>query len=455
MVLLMASILLARATDIRLFELTAYFSAGGLFILCWRLIRVREAYLLLVCAGLSAIAHFVFHKPFSVFEAGLGQASFLMAFLLLLALLHEVATTSPAVAQCGQYLTRQPPNRRYFAVYGGTNIMSVLFNLGIISLLTPLIRKGVELESGDEVIARLRERRQLTALLRGFAWGVVWSPTALTPVILIELIDGISRELWTAYGLVLAAFICVLGWAEDKWRFRHYRGTARQIRPALAFPKRAFFNFLFILSLLLGLTLLISALSGDTIVFGLLVSCPVIMLLWLLGQNADRGSGAIMPALQQCKHILFVRLTSNARVMMALAASGYIGRLSAELVPIDYFSQLIEMLPLADYQFLMLLAFVMVPVSYLAVSPIMMAVFFGSLLGALPELPVDPTFAALAISSGWALSMTTSPFATVVLMMSNLNGMRPMQLTIGWNLLFSVLAFTALSVIFFIMTGGQ
>jgi hypothetical protein len=102
-----------------------------------------------------------------------------------------------------------------------------------------------------------------------------------------------------------------------------------------------------------------------------------------------------------------------------------------------------------------MMAFIMVPVSYLGVSPIMMAVFFGSILGALPVLPVDPTLAALSISSGWALSMTTSPFATVVLMVSNLSGARPLKLSVGWNTSFSALALVTLSMVFFILTGGR
>ncbi len=455
MVLLISTMLLARASDIRLFEISSYLAAAGLFVLSWRLIGWREIYLICVCLGLTALAYFGFDKPVYVYEAAIAQASFLMAFVCLLSILHEVATTSPAVAECGKYLTKQPPNRRYLSVYGGTNIMSVLFNLGIISLLTPLIKKGVEQENADKHISQLRERRQLTAMLRGFAWGVVWSPTALTPVVLIELIDGISRELWSLYGLGLALFICILGWAEDKWRFRHYRGIAPRPKAALPFPTKAFAHFAFILFLLLGLTLLISALSGDTIVFGLLVSCPLIMFMWLIGQNYDKGWQAGKAVIFEAQDILFVRLAKNAPVMMALAASGYIGRLSAEMVPTAFISHILAQFPLADYQFLILITFIMVPVSYLGVTPIMMAVFFGSLLGSLPELPVDPTLAAIAISAGWALSMTTSPFATVVLMMSNLNGMRPIQLTVGWNFLFSILAFIALSMIFFVITGGQ
>ncbi|MEC7191493.1 MAG: hypothetical protein VXW18_10355, partial [Pseudomonadota bacterium] len=130
-------------------------------------------------------------------------------------------------------------------------------------------------------------------------------------------------------------------------------------------------------------------------------------------------------------------------------------RLSAEMVPAEYLANNLGIMFMPDYMVLICLTVVMMPFSWLGVSPIMMAVFFGSLLGSLPVLPVDPTLAALAISCGWALSMTTSPFATVVLMVSSLNGKSPLQLTLGWNSVFSIMATLCLCVIFFTLTGGR
>jgi len=451
MLAVMVFMLLARATDISIFSFISYCAAGGVFLCSWRFVGPREIYLLVLCSGLTCVALFGLNMPWSVFEAAISQAVFLMGFLLLLALLHETAVTSPAVTACGQYLTRQPPARRYFAVFGGTNFMSILFNLGIISLLTPLIKKGVETEQPD--IAAIREQRQLTAMLRGFSWGVVWSPTAIAPLAVLELIDGISRELWTVYGLFCAAVICLVGWAEDRWRFRHLRRSSARARQQATLPLPALIGFLSVLILLFSLTVLISHLSGDSFVFGLLVSCPVVMLVWLWGQNRHADSPPAT-AVKLGRDICLYQLPKNAKIMLALASSGYIGRLSAEMVPAEELATILGLMSMPDYVVLICLAVIMMPFSWLGVSPIMMAVFFGTLLGSLPVLPVDPTLAALAISSGWALSMTTSPFATVVLMMSSMNGKRPLQLTLGWNFTFSVLATLCLCIIFFILTGG-
>jgi len=452
MVTVMATMLCARATDMAVFNFISYCAAAGVFICSWRLIGLREIYLLSVCGGLTVFALLGLRMPWEIFEAAINQAVFLMAFLLLLALLHEVALTSPAVADCGQFLTRQPPARRYFALFGGSNIMSVLFNLGIISLLTPLIQKGVEREQAH--IAEIRERRQISSMLRGFSWSVVWSPTAIAPLAVLELIDGISREWWSIYGLMCATAVCIIGWAEDRWRFRNAQRNSSRPYQQAHLPVPAVVSFISVLALLLSLTVLISYLSGDSFVFGLLVSCPVVMVLWLWAQNHQHDR---MPAtaLKNATNICLTRLPENAKIMLALASSGYIGRLSAEMVPAEYLADNLGLMLMPDYIVLICLAVVMMPFSWLGVSPIMMAVFFGSLLGSLPVLPVDPTLAALAISCGWALSMTTSPFATVVLMVSSLNGKRPLQLTLGWNFTFTMMVTLCLCMIFFMLTEGQ
>lgn len=452
MVIVMVTMLCARATSMPVFNFISYCAAAGVFFCSWRLIGLREIYLLSVCGCLTAFALLVLQMPWEIFQTAINQAVFLMAFLLLLALLHEAAVTSTAVANCGQFLTRQPPAKRYFAVFGGSNIMSVLFNLGIISLLTPLIRKGVEKEQAD--VADIRERRQLTSMLRGFSWSVVWSPTAIAPLAVLELIDGISREWWSIYGLMCTAAICIIGWAEDRWRFRNVQRNPARPRQQLKLPLLALVSFFSVLLSLVCLTVLVSYFSGESFVFGLLVSCPLVMMLWLWAQNHQRDKTPAT-ALKHAADICLTRLPKNAKIMLALASSGYIGMLSAEMVPAEYLSDNLGLMAMPDYMVLICLTVVMTPFSWLGVSPIMMAVFFGSLLGSLPVLPVDPTLAALAISCGWALSMTTSPFATVVLMMSSLNGKSPLQLTLGWNSVFSIMATLCLCVIFFMLTGGR
>ncbi|RPG92317.1 MAG: hypothetical protein CBD73_003760 [Candidatus Puniceispirillum sp. TMED213] len=123
------------------------------------------------------------------------------------------------------------------------------------------------------------------------------------------------------------------------------------------------------------MTVLVSYFSGESFVFGLLVSCPLVMVLWLWAQN-QKSDKTPATALKRAADICLTRLPENAKIMLALASSGYIGRLSAEMVPAEYLSDNLGLMAMPDYMVLICLTVVMTPFSWLGVSPIMMAVFF-------------------------------------------------------------------------------
>ena len=71
-------------------------------------------------------------------------------------------------------------------------------------------------------------------------------------------------------------------------------------------------------------------------------------------------------------------MAKNLRIVVTLAASGYIGRVASFLLPSEQLADKLNLFALPDYILLSSLTLVMIPVSFLGVSPIMMAVFFGS-----------------------------------------------------------------------------
>lgn len=417
----------------------------------------REAYLLTLCAVLSLILYLGHDHPEAAIEVGLDQATFLMAFILLLSLVQEAASSSRSVAETGMWLTRQPPGRRFLSLYGGTNLMGVLFNLGVVSLLAPLIRRGVEESAPGDPLNPIRERRQLNAMLRGFAWCVVWSPTAIAPLALLDLIDGIDRGRWLVLGFGITLAVMALGWVEDRIAWRNYVPRRKQAEPV---PWRAVTGFFTICGLLLVLTLLAMTLSGGSVVLGLMLACPLLMAIWLVAQaqaqtQAPTRAQVLSRAGHRMREILGPRLTVSASLAVTLACSGFIGRAGAALIPVAELADQVGLSMLPGYVFLTAVSVLVAAFSQFGLSPIMMAVFFGSLLGALPELPADPTLTALAIACGWGLSMTSSPFATVVLLTARETGHSGRELSWYWNLHFSILTAILIAAIFFILTGGQ
>lgn len=401
---------------------------------------MREVYLLTLCAVLAAALLAVHETPMVGIRNAMDQAVFLMAFIMLVGLMQQAAMTSEAILRCGTYLTQQRAGRRFFALFLGTHLMAQLFNLGVVSLLAPLIQRGTE--DPNDPLNPIRQRRQLNAMLRGFAWAVVWSPTAVAPLVLTTLLPGAERGPWIAWGLVIAVCVMMIGWAEDRWQWRGYQPAANADSPA--FPVRAYLDFGIVCVALIALTVAGMALFDQSVIFGLMLGSPLILLGWLLAQNR----GAWAPAKARIDQIAREHLPRAAPLAVTLACSGFVGRAAAALIPAAEWAEALGLEQWPGWLFLLSLSVGVALLSQFALSPIMMAVFFGSLIASVPVLPTDVTWAALAISCGWALSMTWSPFATVVLMIVGTTGHTGREMTWVWNWRFGILVTLLLAAVY-------
>lgn len=454
LVIVMSAVLLERIVPTRLAVLVACFSAATTVVLARHLYGKREWYLLFLCAALVAVAFRIHPQPLALIEAGAEQAAFLMAFVLLLGLINHAASRSPSVQQVGVYLALQPTSRRFLSLYLGTGTMSVLFNLGIVSFLTPLIQKGVQSEGSPLDVRARNERRQLSAMMRGFAWSVIWSPTAMAPLAMMEILPGIDRRLWIGLGFVIFIAFLFVGMLEDRLRFRAVQPPSEPVIDS-PFPRSGSLRLLMSCMWLFGLSGLISWLNDESIVFGLMAASPIMLAGWIYVQRRAEGSRPLDETGRVLRHVLIVQVPRSAPVAVTLAASGFIGRVAADIVPVEELAEVMGVLLIPEFVLLWLIPIAVSLLSLLGVSPIMLAVFFGSMFAALPILPADATLIALAISCGWSLAMMFSPFATVVIMVSLISNVRAGRLSAGWNLWFGIICSFLLLPVFWLLTGGQ
>jgi len=241
--------------------------------------------------------------PGATISKAFDQGIYLMAFILLISLLREGAQSSPAVLACGSFLTHQPPGRRYLSLHGGSHLLAVLINFGAISLLAPLVMRGVRasLGLGEALneIWRARERRQLCGLYRGMAFVIVWAPTTITQAILPTVIPGIDSRRLIWLGLMVAAITLAVGWLEDRvrwWPLRR-RLAASGDTPSLErlrFPVRAFLDFALVCASLIGLVIVVAHLASVTTVPALMLSAPIMLVAWLFAQNWHLGAGRMI-----------------------------------------------------------------------------------------------------------------------------------------------------------------
>ena len=408
---------------------------------------LREAYLLALSGGLACLLWVLHPEPWDAALAALDQAAFLMAFVLLISLVQEGAMTSRSVAETGLYLARQPGGRRFCGLFGGTMAAAVVFNLGTVSLLAPLIRRGAE-EAKDDPLTPIRERRQLNAVLRGFAWSVVWSPTAIAPLTLLGLIDGIDRPLWIVLGLVLSLVMLVVGWAEDRVAWRGHTAAALGLPPVRRspLPGRAVLRFLTVTAVFAGLTLAFMTVFGLGVPPALMAAAPLLLIGWLWAQGAN--------APVRLAEIVRKGLPATAPASVTLACAGFVGIAGATLVPSEALAEAVNLESWPGWLFMLATTLGVVALSQFGFSPIMMAVFFGAVLGSLPSLPAGPTLTAVAIATGWSVSTTISPFASGVILLTRITGHSGRKLTYGWNSAFTGLTVLVLAFAYWLMTGG-
>lgn len=422
----------------------------GLPLLALPQLKVREYYLLVVSFILAGLVWRSPGEGWQTLLTGLDRSAYLASFMMLMALLREGAIASPAVKSFGTYLTMQPPKRRFLALFSGSHFFSVLINLGSVSLLTPFIQRGVRgdapLDAPLDEVQQIRERRQLTAVHRGFCWFLVWAPTAVTQAILPGLLTGVDAARLMSLGFCMALVMLAVGWLEDTlmWartgqRLRASGQVQASVPPQV--PKAAALSLSLVCGGLVGLSFAAKSFGGVTIVSGVMLAAPIVVFIWVWAQSAGTTSSPF----NRYREIALVSMPGFLREVVFIACAGFIGTTGAFLVPADQLAALVEHWAVPGWLFMLGLSLSVLLAGHVALSPITMAVFLGSVVAHMPTTPVDMTLCALAIAAGTAISSLGAPFASAVLMLSKASGYPTTTLTWAWNGFYTGLSILALA----------
>ncbi|MFP4537575.1 MAG: hypothetical protein ACLFPA_04675, partial [Dichotomicrobium sp.] len=149
-----------------------------------------------------------------IIEAGLQSAAFIAAFFSASACLRNASATSPSIAESGQFLAHQRPPRRYAALTAGGHLFGIILLYGAIALLGAMAEANARRETDPE-IRRIRIRRMMLAIQRGFVSTLCWSPLTFSMAISTTLIPGATWGDAVAFGLIGSAVMAVTGWALD------------------------------------------------------------------------------------------------------------------------------------------------------------------------------------------------------------------------------------------------
>ena len=417
---------------------------------------LRERYLLALALAATIAAFALSQEPGELVRRGLGQATYLAAFMLLLSLLRDGAVTSPSVLALGEYLTRRPPGQRYIAIHAGGHALGMVLNFGALSLLGPLIQRGVEADaSSNPELAQWRLRRQMSALARGFSWIIAWSPTAVTQALVASVVAGSRPLLVGAIGLVTAIGVFVIGWAADRVTGKQARASlaARDALPrpdlsARPFPWSAFGRFALVCGTLAVISVILIVFAGARVIPALMLASPVVTgaWVWLQFRNGQTVAGRL-------REIATVSVPAGSPEAVTLSSAGYIGIVAAGLADAPALAEwagLTGLPAIAAYVGVMTL----VPLlSNLAIPPMLTVTFLGSLYSALPDSHLEPTLLAASMALGWALNLTASPFGATALILSRITGIPGTTLSWKWNTGFTLAAWAWAAMVLFAVSS--
>ncbi len=385
--------------------------------------------------------------------SALNRAAFFGAFIYLVTLLKNAAQSSGSVLALGQYMTRQPSGRRYYSLAFGGHIMGVLLNFGAISLLTPLIQRGVRASGQSVERQAVDEQRQISGLLRGFSWMILWSPTALTQAVLFTSFAGVQTGVVMLLGISASLVMIFVGRTLDLLRWRSLPAVASQSRPT--FPKTSGIRFATICGLLIATTYLVLILADVSAAVALMLVAPIIMVAWIFEQNLKAAPSLAVTATLRRLKVIFVDETKDpALSAFVLGAAGFIGEAGARLAPVAQVAEVLNISQMPVWLFLVSLPVLITICGQIALSPILVVVFLAAVINELPMLPADPNLIVFALGAGWALSMSASPNASATLLISAITNIAPTTLTWRWNGLYALVCFVLFAISFYVLSLG-
>jgi len=417
----------------------------ALCLLGLRTSTIREVLLLLVALVLTGL---LWRTPDGrdVIPLALDLASYFAAFIALLTALKIAAERSQSVLAVGRYLIRQPSGRRFIATASGGHVLGIFLNFGAISLMAPLIQSATKLADGTT--DHQLERRQMSALLRGFAWILLWAPTTLSQAVLLTLFTDIDLGKIVTLGIATSLLMMAIGFAYDRFEWRNFKQTSTTVA-APTLPRAALLRVGGVCTMLIGTTAALQIISGYTTALSLMFVAPSVTLFWFALQ---KPAGITLTAqLVSFWPALKMDAGGLSRSAMALGLSGFIGRALAEVLPVGILVQNLDLTTVPGWLFLAALPVIITLGGQIALSPIILVVFIGQVIQTLPDLPSDPTHIVFALSAGWAISMFASPNATATLLISATSKIPPTTLTWHWNLRYGAICYVVLVGIFAVL----
>lgn len=416
----------------------------------WGRLRLNAKILVVLSLGLSAWSVRSLGSGEAVWT-GFARGCYFPTFLAVLGFLREAAATSPLVRRCGHYLVNQPTSRRYVALTLGGHLFGILLNIGGLALLVSMLRQSNTLESAGGVahVQELRERRMVTAVLRGFCSMALWSPLSIMLALLTASMPALRWSDFAPYGMGLSVAFLVLGWLFDRL-FMPRRASAAHDEDTGHIGLVAA-----VAAQVIAITFLaycIEEALGQRFLNAVLLVVPVYALVWAALQNKALGlAGSIQEGARQIARRSWDAFPTYGNEVAIFSASGVLGVVLIALMPHSVAHDLFAYVQESPNALVVLMAWLVFVLGVLGLNPM---ISVSILAGTAAEMAIpDLSFAkiALGLIGGWVATVSVGPLVASMIILGNILDRSPAQIGLKWNGAFG-LTFMALFSLFLLLT---
>lgn len=401
----------------------------------WPRLPRNARVMVLVAVAMSAVVAATMAQPWPAFAQALDRGAFFATFFANQFFLRQAAQQSPLVHRCGSVFVNQRPGRRYLLLTIGGYLFGIILNLGVLSLLGVMIGKRNSLASagGSEPVRAARERRMVSALLRGFAITPLASPLSIALAVMLTAMPSIDWQEVLPLGLATGALLLAGGWSFDRLTApRHLRGVAPPVTPERNLRPLA--EVAGLVLLVFGVAVAVELVGGIAMSRAILIAIPVVGLGWLALQKARAGTAGAMRLVGRQLRRRAVQIFPSYRTEISiLAGAGFIGTLFSALLPPEALAAILAQNPTPAVLLPALAAVAVVVPSLLGVNPIVTVTILASALQTLPEPPMAPEVLAVSLMAGWSLSINCSPLTASAMLLGELVRKPAETVTLRWN----------------------
>jgi hypothetical protein len=382
-----------------------------------------------------------------IFAEAAARVVFLSALLTAVAFLRIAATRDPFVEVAGEFLTLQPPTRRYASLGAGGHLFGVLLNLGGLGVMLEVIMKGLKAHRHemDDFVFEARKRRMVSACMRGFSSIALWTPFGVALNLMILTIPGLQWSNFAPYGIALAGVLFLLGWLLDTvewWHPPSARGRASALTGDL--PRWAHWAVGIVAGHILVLGAVVVALDRATEFSFQTVLITIVPLFWV----GLRGGIGTIPDIARR---FVAQAPGYATEMSVIASAGFIGLVALEVVPVEWIADHLGLIATRPVLTAVLLVMTVFLTGLLGVHPMISVVLLAEVVNRIGVDGLSPLALGLALAGGWSSIICMGPAITAVVYASSIVGERPVTIGLRWN---GVFGLASIVLIMLIVGGG-